>query len=393
MKEETYEFASLVSGYLHETLSKEQEECLMQILEKDEDKRKLLEYYKQTAPAQERLDYISRLNVDLAWSKVSQRYQDKQKKTNYRFLRYAAAAVLVLGSLGIWIRYANEQDNPAQVTASVKYTQDVLPGGNVAVLVLSDGSKVSLDSGQVSLKEKDGTRMSGRKGGLSYTPREFSSPMVQLYNTLIVPKAGTYQLTLPDGTSVWLNAMSQLRFPVSFSSKERKVELRGEAYFEVAKNSKVPFKVVTGNQEIEVKGTHFNISSYPDEAFDKTTLLEGSVKVSEPGVPSRSWLLKPGQEAKIDKHTHQTVVASANIKEAIAWQKGYFLFNDEKLESIMARVARWYDVEVVYEGKIEDQSFLGQLERSKNISSVLELLEQTGNVHFKISGRRIVVMP
>lgn len=393
MKEETYEFASLVSGYLHETLSKEQEECLMQILEKDEDKRKLLEYYKQTAPAQERLDYISRLNVDLAWSKVSQRYQDKQKKTKYRFLRYAAAAVLVLGSLGIWIRYANEQDNPAQVTASVKYTQDVLPGGNVAVLVLSDGSKVSLDSGQVSLKEKDGTRMSGRKGGLSYTPREFSSPMVQLYNTLIVPKAGTYQLTLPDGTSVWLNAMSQLRFPVSFSSKERKVELRGEAYFEVAKNSKVPFKVVTGNQEIEVKGTHFNISSYPDEAFDKTTLLEGSVKVSEPGVPSRSWLLKPGQEAKIDKHTHQTVVASANIKEAIAWQKGYFLFNDEKLESIMARVARWYDVEVVYEGKIEDQSFLGQLERSKNISSVLELLEQTGNVHFKISGRRIVVMP
>jgi len=393
MKEETYEFASLVSGYLHETLSKEQEECLMQILEKDEDKRKLLEYYKQTAPAQERLDYISRLNVDLAWSKVSQRYQDKHKKTKYRFLRYAAAAVLVLGSLGIWIRYANEQDKPGQVTASVKYTQDVLPGGNVAVLVLSDGSKVSLDSGQVSLKEKDGTRMSGRKGGLSYTPRESSSPMVQLYNTLIVPKAGTYQLTLPDGTSVWLNAMSQLRFPVSFSSKERKVELRGEAYFEVAKNSKVPFKVVTGNQEIEVKGTHFNISSYPDEAFDKTTLLEGSVKVSEPGVPSRSWLLKPGQEAKIDKHTHQTVVASANIKEAIAWQKGYFLFNDEKLESIMARVARWYDVEVVYEGKIEDQSFLGQLERSKNISSVLELLEQTGNVHFKISGRRIVVMP
>nr|WP_084407067.1 FecR family protein [Pedobacter panaciterrae] len=395
MKKETYEFANLVSGYLCNTLSTEEEARLMQILEKDEHKRKLLEYYKETAPAQERLDYMNSLNIDRAWNKVNQRYQDNNKKKirKYGFLKYAAVFALILSSIGFWLMYSKQQDKPEMPLAVHKYKDDVLPGSNVAVLVLSDGKKVSLDSAEVVLQEKDGTKMSGRKGGLSYINGQSSGQEELLYNTLIVPKAGTYNLTLPDGTNVWLNAMSELRFPVKFGTKERKVELLGEAYFEVAKNKKVPFKVLTRNQEIEVKGTHFNISSYADEEFDRTTLLEGAVKVSDPAVPARSWLLKPGEEAKINKKNRHTVVGNANIKEAIAWKNGYFLFNDEKLENIMAKVARWYDVEVVYEGKLEDQSFLGQVERSKNISSLLDVLELTGNVHFKISGRRIIVMP
>jgi ferric-dicitrate binding protein FerR (iron transport regulator) len=198
---------------------------------------------------------------------------------------------------------------------------------------------------------------------------------------------------LPDGTNVWLNAMSELRFPVKFGTKERKVELIGEAYFEVAKNKEVPFKVLTAHQEIEVKGTHFNVNSYADENFARTTLLEGSVKISEPATPAKSWMLSPGEQAETNKKTGQTVIANANLKGAVAWKNGYFLFNDEKLESIMAKIARWYDIEVVYEGNLEGRSLLGQIERSKNISSILNLLELTGNVHFKISGRRVVVMP
>jgi len=396
MKNEPYEFAALISGYLSNKLSKEEEAHLMQILEKDEHKRKILEYYKQTAPAQERLDYMSSLNVDAAWDKVRQRYDGKLgKNRNYSFLKYVAILVLIVSSVALWLVFGTKDNKVITSLAVDKHVQDVLPGGNVAVLVLSDGKRVSLDSGAVALQEKDGTQVSGNQGGLAYSNDVASEQQEVLYNTLIVPRGGAYNIQLPDGTNVWLNAMSELRFPVKFGTKERKVELIGEAYFEVAKNKNVPFKVLTVHQEIEVKGTHFNVNSYADENFVRTTLLEGSVKILDPAVPARSWLLSPGEQAETNKKTGQTVVANANMKEAVAWKNGYFLFNDEKLESIMIKVARWYDIEVVYEGKLEEQSFLGQVERTKKISSVLNLLELSGNgnVHFKISGRRVVVMP
>jgi transmembrane sensor len=394
MKNEPYELAVLISGYLCNVLSKEEEAHLMQILEKDEHKRKILEYYKQTAPAQERLDYMNSLNIDTAWDKVSQRYDSKSgKNRNYSLLKYAAILVLMVSSVAVWMIFGTKDNEVITSLAVDKHVNDVLPGSNVAVLMLSDGKKIRLDSGKVALQEKDGTQLSGHQGGLVYSNNPASDKEQVLYNTLIVPRAATYNIQLPDGTNVWLNAMSELRFPVKFGTKERKVELIGEAYFEVAKNINVPFKVLTPHQKIEVKGTHFNVNSYADENFDRTTLLEGSVKVSDPAVPAKFWMLSPGEQAETNKRTGQTILAKANIKEAIAWKNGYFLFNDEQLESIMTKVARWYDIEVVYEGKLEEQSFLGQIERSKKISSILKLLELTGNVHFKISGRRVVVMP
>lgn len=394
MKNEPFELAELISGYLCNALSKEEEAHLMQILEKDEHKRKILEYYKQTTLAQERLDYVNSLNVDAAWDKVRQRYDGNLGKSrNYSFLKYVAVLAIMVSSVALWLVFGKKDNKVITPLAVNKQLNDVPPGSNVAILVLSDGKRVSLDSGTVALQEKDGTQVSGNEGGVTYSNDVASEQEEVLYNTLIVPRGGTYNLQLPDGTNVWLNSMSELRFPVKFGTKERKVELVGEAYFEVAKNKNVPFKVLTSHQEIEVKGTHFNVNSYTDQKFDRTTLLEGSVKISDPAAPAKSWLLSPGEQAETNKKTGQTVVAKANLKEAIAWKNGYFLFNDEKLESIMTKVARWYDIEIVYEGKLEEQSFLGQIERSKNISSILNLLELTGNVHFKISGRRVVVMP
>lgn len=394
MKNEPFELAELISGYLCNALSKEEEAHLMQMLEKDEHKRKILEYYKQTTPAQERLDYMNSLYVDEAWDKVRQRYDGNlDKSRNYNFLKYVAVLAIMVSSIALWLSFGKKDNKVLTPLAVNKQLNDVPPGRNVAVLVLSNGKKVRLDSGEVTLEEKDGTQVSGNQGGLAYSNGEASEKEEVLYNTLIVPRGGTYNLQLPDGTNVWLNAMSELRFPVKFGTKERKVELVGEAYFEVAKNKNVPFKVLTSHQEIEVKGTHFNVNSYADQKFDRTTLLEGSVKISNPEIPAESWLLSPGEQAETDKKTGKTVLAKANMKEAVAWKNGYFLFNDEKLESIMAKVARWYDIEVVYEGKMEEHSFLGQVERSKNISSILNPLELTGNVHFKISGRRVVVMP
>jgi len=393
MKNEQYELARLISGYLRNELQPEEEARLMQMLEKDARKRKILDYYKQTAPAQERLNYMNSLNVDAAWDKVQRGYDNRVAKKNNGFLKYVAVLAVIAGTAILCFVFNQKAGKVIAPLAANKYQQDVAPGGDVAVLVLSNGKKVSLDSGQIALAEKDGTRLSGNQGEVVYANNETNIETEVLYNTLVVPRAGTYKIQLADGTNVWLNAMSELRFPVKFGAKERKVELSGEAYFEVAKNENAPFKVLTSNQEIEVKGTHFNVNSYADENFSRTTLLEGSVKVSNPAAPGKSWLLNPGEQAETNQKSGQTAIGRANMKEAIAWKNGYFLFNDEKLESIMAKVARWYDVEVVYEGKLEEQSFLGQIERSKKISALLKLLELSGNVHFKISGRRIVVMP
>ncbi|WP_316815098.1 FecR family protein [Pedobacter nyackensis] len=396
MKNEPYDFAELISGYLCNELSKEEEVHLMQILENDEHKREILEYYKKTAPVQDRINYMNSLDIDAACNKLRQRYYNSKPGNNRRYsiLKYVAVFAIMVSSVGVWLIFGKRDNKMITPSAINKSINDVLPGSSVAVLVLSDGKKVTLDTGKVALKEKDGTQLSGNQGGLAYSNNDASDKEEILYNTLIVPRGGTYNLRLPDGTNVWLNAMSELRFPVKFCGNERKVELIGEGYFEVAKNKNAPFKVLTRHQEIEVKGTHFNVNSYANENYDRTTLLEGSVKILSPSVPAKFCMLSPGEQAETNKRTGEMLVAKGNMKEAIAWKNGYFLFNDEKLESIMAKVSRWYDVEVVYEGEFDEKrSFLGQVERSRKLSSLLKVLELTGNVHFKISGRRIVVMP
>nr|WP_121269294.1 FecR family protein [Pedobacter schmidteae] len=299
-----------------------------------------------------------------------------------------AASVLIALSAGVWFYTASDYPERSAINKNLP-AQDVAPGKNTATLSLDNGKIINLSSTKsgvvidaTNLKYNDGTAIADSETGA--TDQTGGDALL----TATTPRGGTYQIILPDGTKVWLNAASSIKFPSVFNkSKERKVQLTGEAYFEVTKDKTKPFIVVTDKQEVEVLGTHFNINSYADEKNTRTTLLEGAVKVS---AFKSSTLLSPNQQAILtgDKVRVETV----DPEGIVAWKNGNFNFNDEDLESIMRKVARWYDVEVYYKDNLPQTSFLGTLSRSKNLSALLKIMEESGKVHFKLEGRRITVM-
>ncbi|ATP55669.1 anti-sigma factor [Pedobacter ginsengisoli] len=330
------------------------------------------------------------------WLGIQTKIQGQSKNTNYRIWIAAAAVLLVMLTAGL-LFFKAEHLSSSLKTNTARIEADILPGGNKAVLTLPDGKRVVLTDSTIKqlANQAGGSITKAGNGILVYNMTSLAGNAgaitgKEIFNTISTPRGGQYQVILADGTHVWLNAASSLKFPASFKGKTRLVELTGEAYFEVAKNKQMPFIVHTQNQEVEVLGTHFNISSYDDEKVTKTTLLEGSVKVI---AQANQKVIKPGEQAQINRNVAAIKVLPVSIEEAIAWKNGYFVFNDEKLESIMQRVSRWYDIDYEFQGQQGNLSFLGVVERSKNISSLLKVLESTGNVHFKIEGRKIIVMP
>ncbi|NRF39638.1 FecR family protein [Pedobacter foliorum] len=327
------------------------------------------------------------------WAGIQNEIKTPSKSSNYKLWMAAAAILLMMLAAGLIFFKSEHLQSIKAITAFKK--QDILPGGNKAILTLPNGERVVLTDSTINqlANQNGGSIIKAANGILIYKANALagnSETGEATFSTISTPRGGQYQIVLPDGTHVWLNAASSLKFPAAFKGKKRLVELNGEAYFEVAKNKEMPFIVHTENQEVEVLGTHFNINSYADEASTKTTLLEGSVKVTAQG---NQKVLTPGDQAQINKNTREIKVMPVSLEEAVAWKNGYFVFNDEKLESIMHRVSRWYDVDYEFEGKQGNLSFLGVIERTKNISSLLKVLESTGNVHFKIEGRKIIVMP
>ena len=210
------------------------------------------------------------------------------------------------------------------------------------------------------------------------------------YNILATPNGGQYQLTLPDGTKVWLNSSSSLHFPTDFNTGERIVKLSGEAYFEVAKNEKMPFKVMVKGMEIAVLGTDFNVMAYADENHVATTLLTGAVKVHS---SVKDVLLKPGQQALLNNSNEDISVSGGDTEGAVAWKNGYFNFSNENIRSVMRKISRWYNVEVEYQGDVTHKVLWGTISRFENISEVLRMLELTGSIHFGMQGRKITVKP
>jgi hypothetical protein len=319
-----------------------------------------------------------------------------EEHSKYRIFRFrawqsAAAAILILLTAGIYY-YKNSPEPVIVKTETPRFRNDVAPGNNKAILTLDDGSKINLDDAKTGILASESNidiKKTG-SGQLEYTPGTQSVKTVK-YNILSTPMGGEYQLVLPDGSKVWLNSGSTLRFPTAFIGSERIVELKGEAYFDIAKNPKMPFLVRTNNaMDIKVLGTQFNIMAYDDEKNINTTLIEGSVEVLK---GSGKTMLKPGQEAILNRGSGNIKVASADLEQAIAWKNGYFIFYNENIESIMRKVSRWYNVDVVYQGNLSNKDFVGTISRNKNISELLKMLELTGAVHFSIDGRRITVMP
>ncbi|MBO9204112.1 MULTISPECIES: FecR family protein [Niastella] len=333
-----------------------------------------------------------------------------------------AASIVVLASIPVYyfIIHKPAPQVIAKVQQQTSVVQDALPGGNKATLTLADGTVIDLDKAANGTIANEGeTKVKKRSDGqLEY--KEILSEVEgvaqnsersrrAVYNTLTTPAGGQYYLELPDGSKVWLNAASSIRYPTVFNSNERLVQLSGEAYFEIKKNHDKPFRVhftapIAGGGAreglIEVLGTHFNVNAYGDEAMIKTTLLEGQIREwanpNDVHRPERSVVLKPGQQAQI-KNTaigsdHIRVINDADTEGAIAWKNGIFYFDNVDIQAIMRQLARWYNVQVVFKGKVPTRRFAGQVSRSMNLSQVLKILELS-KVHFSIEGEVVTVLP
>jgi transmembrane sensor len=293
----------------------------------------------------------------------------------------AAAIVTIMLSAGGYFLLSDQKSSYAQ-------TADIQPGGNKALLTLANGKHIELSGakdGKITYQDSSVIKKNSN-GQLVYqlgTASEAVSPAG--LNTVETPPGGQYQVILSDGTKVWLNAASSLTFPTAFAGKERKVTLSGEGYFEVAKNKAMPFKVENAAQEIEVLGTHFNVSAYVDDHLTRTTLLEGSILLNH------QTLLKPGEQA-VNSETGISI-QHTDTENAVAWKNGKFKFTNENITDLMRKVARWYNVEIVYDGPMTHKDFSGSVSRFDHISKILDLLESTNTVHFKVQGRRITVMP
>jgi transmembrane sensor len=317
-----------------------------------------------------------------------------------QWLRVAAAAVLIGAVATVTVVIAAHRTQPRATTAKTQNpaTSDIQPGSNKATLTLADGSNIALDSAHTGSITRQGSVqvLKLADGGLKYKAEEGTGAgaVVVAYNVLSTPKGGQYRLTLPDGSQVWLNAASSIRYPTAFSGAERKVEITGEAYFEIAQNPAMPFRVQTVNHlgdadpmTIQVLGTHFNVNAYADEDEVKTTLLEGAVKIKK---GNSSGLLKPGQQARLRKDGAIDLVTDADVEQAIAWKNGVFEFDGEELPVIMRQIARWYDVDVVYEGKIPSDPFTGRVSRNTTLSGVLKILKLS-DIELTVSNNKIIV--
>jgi len=409
-------FEKLMAKFLQETLSPEElaafltevrtpdnQDILNDILTQKLESKAYCEFY-----AKDDLDEMLKLVLKKAAIKEMEENASgptavvtmRPHKRYFSFSAAAAAAIItgIILTSAFYLFFNNSNKDVAVIKQPIALTSDVQPGGNKAVLTLADGTTIILDSAKEGALSQQGNAkvIKLTAGQLAYNSTGNTTEVV--YNTISTPKGGTYQVILPDETKVWLNAASSLRFPTTFTGKERSVEITGEAYFEVAtlyskEKQKIPFIVnVTsgdGNMKVEVLGTHFNVMSYNDEKQVKTTLLEGAVKVSKNG---NSVLLRPLQQAQLTKTNNDLRVTNdVDVNEETAWRNGIFQFNDAELSTVMRQLARWYDVDVSYSGNISADHFTGKISRNISLAKVLKILELS-DVHFKIEGRKIIVI-
>lgn len=335
------------------------------------------------------------------------------------WMRWAsvAAAILVIGGASIWMLRSNETPTTKGTEQQVPMATAIPAGGNKATLTLADGTVIDLDkAGNGTIATEGKTKVNKKEDGqLEYKSTTSTKQSTTTYNLLSTPRGGQYQLILPDGSKVWLNAASSIKYPTEFSGSERRVEVTGETYFEIARNTAKPFKVTVlppsggagRGGEIEVVGTHFNINAYGDEQPIVTTLLEGKIKISPIDVVSKPSvspdinnpkpktinykLLNPGEEAQISDKADIKVRKNVDTESAVAWMKGFFDFHNANIKTVMSQVSRWYNIDVQYKGNIPVQSFEGNIDRNIPLNELLALLQQMGPTKFIIEGRTIKV--
>jgi transmembrane sensor len=318
-----------------------------------------------------------------------------------------AASFLLLVIAVAWFVLNKHSTHPTAAPAIATTNPDsILPGDNKATLTLADGTTIILDTaGNTTLAQQGSTQIIKLNNGqLAYKDAAAQNAgATDVYNIIRTPPGGQYQVILPDGTHAWLNAASVLRFPIAFTGKERKVQLSGEAYFEVAKNTEMPFRVITTdshNRElgvVEVLGTTFNVNAYDNEPAVKTTLVEGKVKVSATALTGdqQPVILSQGMQSSFTPDADgagKIQVKQVDTDDVIAWKNGLFNFNNADIKTVMRQLARWYNVEVIYEGNLPNEKFEGEISRKSTLAEVFSILELSA-VHFKVEGRKVTVMP
>jgi transmembrane sensor len=352
---------------------------------------------------------------------------DEMPSSSVRRLRvgnktwWAAAAILVILTGAGYYLFSKQQAATTVAGNEAALQNDVAPGSNKAVLTLANGTTIDLDDAANGMVAQQGNAkvLKPDDGQLVYTQENNNSDEPLSYNTLATPRSGQYQLVLPDGTKVWLNAESSIRYPIAFMGNERKVQITGEAYFEVVHNKNMPFVVdilpPTGREggggQVEVLGTHFNVNAYHDESAVKTTLLEGKVKVinwqsvpqggsnTSTGAQHQSAILKPGQQAVLTadlsagrQGSRLTIHDKTDVDDVIAWKNGLFHYENADIKTVMRQLARWYDVEVMYEGaSVKNDPLFVEISRNTRLSDVLKVLEESGSAKFSIQGKKIIV--
>lgn len=349
------------------------------------------------------------------WDKVEKQIAAEEIKehginTRRKFM-IAATVVLILISAGSYWVLSRSKQKPVAKKEPVQLQNDIAPGGNRAVLTLEDGKKIILDSAHNgTLSSKGNVKINKQDALLSYDVSkenyQSNGNASLIYNTLTTPRGGQYKLMLPDGSSVWLNTASSIRFPIAFPENDRTVEITGEVYFEIAHDRQKPFKVFimqAGKEEgqnrkaeVEVLGTHFNINAYSDEATIKTTLLKGKVKFTymtgkDAGTIDKK-ILSPGQQVQLNPKGQIKIINDSDIEEAVAWKNGEFLFRSVDIKSLLRQAGYWYDIEVLYPHGVPNDKFNGAISRNVTLTQFLQIL-QYSEVKFKIEGRKLTILP
>ncbi len=353
----------------------------------------------------------SNVNWEVLWSNVNKKTESPVRKMLWMRIAAAVVFILISSMAGYYYLYNSDRADLTKSISRSKLSNDAAPGSNRAVLTLSDGTEIILDSADANgtITQQGNTKIIKLNDGELVYSSANGKPGEILYNTITTPKGGQYQIVLSDGSKVWLNAGSSLRFPTAFSREERRVELTGEGYFEVEENPAQPFivsSIPSGDNrhrgvEVKVLGTHFNVNSYNDEAQIKVSLLKGSVQVANlnPDALTNSVskeretkILKPGGQAQVSNTEGIRLNYNVDMEDVMAWKDGFFSFANADLESVMRQIARWYDVEVQYQGAIPKRQFEGKMQRNLKLSEVIRIIE-TNNIHFQINGKTLVVNP
>ena len=320
----------------------------------------------------------------------------KEDTSKFHFKWFAAAMIVAVSSLGYFF-FNRSVDKRSNHTELVKHSAEkIVPGSNQALLTIGNGEIIVLsDEKNGVVSQQSGVSVRKSTDGQLIYETEKTIAEKPLLNTVSTPRGGQYQLILTDGSRVWLNAASSIRFPSVFGTTERLVEITGEVYFEIAPDPLKPFKVKSENQHIEVLGTKFNVNTYEDEISSKTTLIEGKVSISKTTAEGKPVLggrriMKPGQQATVDKNRSDIHLESVDTEQSVAWKNGYFKFEKADIQTVMRQICRWYDLEAEYRGKVNTDLFAGEIKRDEDVNKVLRIF-QLSNIDVRIKGRKIII--